>query len=66
MYLLRHIKTTILHCHYAYLLHFYNMKWYGIRMLWYAISMLCYEKLKNDMIWYAIVWYGLVLWYAML
>ena len=24
----------------CYLLHFYDMIWYGIRMLWYAISML--------------------------
>ena len=45
---------------YAYLLHFYDMIWYGIRMLWYAISMLCYEIFKNDMIWYAIVWYGML------
>ena len=44
---------------YAYLLHFYDI-WYGIRMLWYAISMLCYEIFKNDMIWYAIVWYGML------
>ena len=47
---------------YAYLLHFYDMIWYGIRMLWYSISMLCYEILKikdikNGMKWYAIVWY---------
>ena len=39
-------------------LHFYDMIWFGIRMLWYAISMLCHEILKNDMIWYAIIWYG--------
>ena len=35
------------------------MIWYGIRMLWYDISMLYYEILKNDMIWYAIVLYGM-------
>ena len=57
--------TRYLQWRYAYLLHFYDMIWYGIRMLWYAISMLCYEIFKNDMIWYAIVWYGMV-WYAML
>ena len=45
---------------YAYLLHFYDMIWYGICMLWYAICMLCYEILKNDMTWYGIVWYGMV------
>ena len=50
---------------YAYLLNFYDMIWYGIRILWYAISMLCFEILKNDMIWYAILWYGIVC-YAML
>ena len=51
---------------YAYLLHFYDMIWYGIPMLWYmyAISMLCYKIIKNDMIWYAIVWYGMLC-YAM-
>ena len=32
---------------YAYLLHFYDMIWYGIPMLWYAISMLCFKILKN-------------------
>ena len=42
-----------------------DMIWYGIRMLWYAISMLCYEISKIDMIWYAIVWYGMVC-YALL
>ena len=50
----------ILQWRFAYLLHFYDMIWYGIRMLWNAISMLCYEILKNDMIWYAILWYGIV------
>ena len=45
---------------YAYLLHFYDMIWYGTCMIWYAISMLCYEILKNDMICYAIVLYGMV------
>ena len=40
------------------------MIWYGIPMLWNAISMLCHEIFKNDMIWYAIVWYGIAC-YAM-
>ena len=56
---------TVLQWRSAYLLHFYDMIWYAIRMLWYAISMLCYEIFKNDMIWYAFVWYGMVC-YAML
>ena len=46
-------------------LHFYDVVWYGIPMLWYAISMPFYEIFKNDMIWYAIVWYG-ILCYAMI
>ena len=45
---------------YAYFLHFYDMTWYGIPMLWCVISMLCYEIFKNDMIWYYIVWYGML------
>ena len=52
--------SNMIQWRYAYLLHFYDMIWYGICMLWYAIFMLCYEILKNDMIWYAIVWYGMV------
>ena len=43
---------------YAYVLHFYDMIWYGNPMLWYDISLLCYEIYKNDMIWFAILLYG--------
>ena len=62
---LRGRNKKILQWRYAYLLHFYDLIWHGICMLWYAISMLCDEILKNDMIWYAIVWHGMVC-YAML
>ena len=44
---------------YAYLLHFFDMIWYGICMLWYAISMLCYEIFKNDMVCYRMVCYAM-------
>ena len=40
------IDIFVIQWRYAYLLHFYDMIWYGICMLWYAISMLCYEILK--------------------
>ena len=50
--------VLILLWRYAYLLHFYDMIWYGIRMLWYAISMPCYEISK--MIWYGMLSYSIV------
>ena len=53
----------VLHAHvqwpYAYLLHFYDMIWYMV-FVWYGVLFQCYARrcvLKNDMIWYAIVWY---------
>ena len=46
-------ENPIMQWHYAYLLHFYDMIWYGIHMIWYTIR--CYEIL-----WYGMVWYGMV------
>ena len=57
--ILKVFQNSVIQWRYAYLLHFYDMIWCGIHMLWYAISMLCYEIFINEMIWYAIVWYGM-------
>ena len=54
----------VLHAHvqwpYAYLLHFYDIIWYGIRMLWNAFSMLCYATRYSKMISYGMVCYALL------
>ena len=48
----------------AMLIFYISMIWYGMVFVWYGMLFLCYayeyEIFKNDMICYAIVWYGMV------
>ena len=54
------VLPNLVQWHYAYLLHFYDIIWYGTPMLWCAMYMLCFDIFKHNRIWYAIVWYGML------